>query len=397
MLDENRILAVIDSVGNKTYSVRMYVPDTPYNIFYNVIAKVTADGKQREPMVLCYEVDKDYYHTYITTSRPDARFKGTIKMYALDNFIEGSPILGKTIEEPCIEAHADGSSGGRGGGSSGGGTHGGDYDGTGFDPGSYYSYWVLYASDYGGGAGQGTQAFVEVGDGDFGPFGTDGTFKRSSVSKDGDCPEDRLLFPINEVVFWNEEAILEELGPDTPIEDLAEFLKCYDTSKPATITIYADQPKEGTAQPISTSGYVGHAFVSISQNGKTSTFGFYPKGRGPKAIGGPSIAGNDGSHIYDISISKTVTGTVLKNIINAATNMNDTYNLSSYNCTDYARELGNLAGMGIPNAWGLYPTIPASGGENPGKLGEVLRNMESGNGITIKKTGGTAQSKKSGC
>lgn len=72
---------------------------------------------------------------------------------------------------------------------------------------------------------------------------------------------------------------------DPPVNDLNEitdmeaFLDCIDTTQNATLTIYADQPVAGSTVPVSTSADVGHAFVSIEQNGNTVVFGFYPKQR----------------------------------------------------------------------------------------------------------------------
>lgn len=37
---------------------------------------------------------------------------------------------------------------------------------------------------------------------------------------------------------FEEEDVLDELTPDTPIEDIEDFLSCYDTSQPAVITQY---------------------------------------------------------------------------------------------------------------------------------------------------------------
>lgn len=60
VLDESKILAVTDSIGNTFFSVRMFVPDTPHNIFHNMVIKQTADGAMDEPFVFRYEVREDY-------------------------------------------------------------------------------------------------------------------------------------------------------------------------------------------------------------------------------------------------------------------------------------------------------------------------------------------------
>ncbi|WP_373517010.1 hypothetical protein [Pricia sp.] len=210
--------------------------------------------------------------------------------------------------------------------------------------------------------------------------------------------EEKTIKKIDERQAWNSLSILEELAPDTPITDLKEFLKCYDITKPATITLYANQPSSGSSasfDPTSTDP-VGHAFISISQNGKTSTFGFYPESEAKKgAINGPSIMGNNGGDDFDVSMTMSVSGPTLKKIIAEAVSFPTKYEIYSYNCTDYALELANLAGANIPNAWGPYPG--GGGGDNPGKLGQIIRSKNNGNGITINKTGGKAPGKTGGC
>jgi len=202
VLDESRILAVTDSVGNITYSVRMLVPETPYNVFYNMVSKRTAEGEQNEPMVLRYKVNEDYAPVYFTSDRKDAPFKGDLSVYKLSTFGDiGFSSKGGLEEEPCYNYSSGDGSGGSGSGGSGCGdcSVSDSSDNWGYwDPdGGYTSYWI----SWGGGVGEGTQEFsadVEVGQGNFGDFGTDGTFKRNISGKNDDCPDDELLLPINE-------------------------------------------------------------------------------------------------------------------------------------------------------------------------------------------------------
>ncbi|RIV52376.1 hypothetical protein D2V93_04310, partial [Flagellimonas taeanensis] len=199
VLDGSRVLAVTDSVGNRTYSLRMYVPGTPHNVFYNVVGKQTHDGVQNEPFVLRYEVDEDYWPEYAAGPRQEKPFRGKIGLYNLETFGLQNMQEGRTggTPEPCYEAIADGNgNGGSGGNNSGGSSNGG----TDHDPGSDYQYWNTYAPDNGGGSG-GREPFVEVGEGRFGDFGTDGTWKRALTGKSADCPEEETLLPINEEDF----------------------------------------------------------------------------------------------------------------------------------------------------------------------------------------------------
>ena len=197
-------------------------------------------------------------------------------------------------------------------------------------------------------------------------------------------------------------ATLVALSPETPIDNILEFLDCFNTSNNAVLTVYADQPVEGSSAPISITGDVGHAFISITQNGKTATFGFYPEGDGIKSISGPSVLGNNGNYHYDISVTKTITGSTLSQVLDKAISYPSQYHVEYYNCTNYARDIGNIAGMNIPSAWGVYPGVQSGytgsgGGQNPGKLGEVMRGMDGQNGVTVNDIGGTSPLPGQGC
>ncbi|MDC6385307.1 hypothetical protein PP180_08000 [Muricauda sp. SK9] len=222
VLDGSRVLAVTDSVGNRTYSLRMYVPGTPHNVFYNVVGKQTHDGVQNEPFVLRYEVDEDYWPEYAAGPRQEKPFRGKIGLYNLETFGLQNMQEGRTggTPEPCYEAIADGNgNGGSGGNNSGGSSNGG----TDHDPGSDYQYWNTYAPDNGGGSG-GREPFVEVGEGRFGDFGTDGTWKRALTGKSADCPEEETLLPINE----DDEKIGVDVSVDPCVKGIINKLKTKD-------------------------------------------------------------------------------------------------------------------------------------------------------------------------
>lgn len=198
---------------------------------------------------------------------------------------------------------------------------------------------------------------------------------------------------------FNTRSILTTLAPDIPIENLQEHLKCFDTSKKATITLYANQPTKNSSASFNifnTKNPVGHAFISISQGLNTATFGFYPKKEGIKdKVIGPSIIGDNGGDEYDVSISMSVSGSDLEKIIKKATDFPPFYELYDYNCTDYALGLANLAGVNIPNAWGVFPG--GGGGDNPGKLGQIIRSKKNQPGFTVNPDGGKAPKKNNTC
>lgn len=193
---------------------------------------------------------------------------------------------------------------------------------------------------------------------------------------------------------WNENTALE-IGPDNPINDVTDFLKCFDSTKSATITIYVNEPDPGTGKTHNNT-FVGHTFVSIQQGSNTCTFGYYPVSDNIYPIinnSGQSTLGDDGSgnEPFSASISTTIGGSVLGQIINASTNYNPTYHLDNYNCTDFAIELANISGMSLPQCNGIWP---GGGGSNPGTLGAYIRSLTTANTNTV---GGKAPATNKGC
>lgn len=51
-----------------------------------------------------------------------------------------------------------------------------------------------------------------------------------------------------------------------PARNSGDYLKCFDVTKPAKLTIYADQPVPNTRLAYAPPRNVGHSFISIEQN-----------------------------------------------------------------------------------------------------------------------------------
>jgi len=195
VLDESRVLAVTDSVGNTTFSIRMYVPDTPYNVFHNVVLKQTPDGKMNEPFVLRYKVAEDYLNTYISSERKDVPFQGNLEVFSISSFIEANSKTDKngTGSEPCFNNIPVNGSNGSGSGGSGGGVGNGNFGNTGTG-GGFAPVGIVWSD-----TGSSRSGYVEVGKGVFGrPAPDDNDVKKSYSAKNGECPEDEMLIPINE-------------------------------------------------------------------------------------------------------------------------------------------------------------------------------------------------------
>ena len=169
-----------------------------------MVLKRTVDGDMNKPFVLRYEVREDYWLTYTSSKRRDAPFYGNLEIYSISSFKGLSLETGKNgiREEPCYNYKSGDGSGGSssGGGNGGGGYSGGDSSdnwGSWNPDGGYGSYYISWG---GGGGGIGTQEIapdVEVGQGSFDDrFGLGA--KNAKTRKNGYCPEDELLVPINE-------------------------------------------------------------------------------------------------------------------------------------------------------------------------------------------------------
>ncbi len=191
------------------------------------------------------------------------------------------------------------------------------------------------------------------------------------------------------------------VAPDVAITDMADYLSCFDTSQPAIITLYADQPISGSKIIISPTLNVGHAFISIRQGTKIKTLGFYPISTLGSALPNPltpdprdflstpGVFGNDENHTFDVSITTTITSTQLSNIITstiAVAQSNPQYNLGSMNCTDLAILIFNNSNIEVPSCESPGPWS----GQTPGTLGEVIRDLVLPTGSTKNTTGGTA-------
>lgn len=185
------------------------------------------------------------------------------------------------------------------------------------------------------------------------------------------------------------------VGPNNPIENMIEYLECFDLTQGAQITIHADQPVANTNWAISSSGNVGHSFITIKQGINIMTFGFYPA-VGTGFMGNVTgVMNNDQSHTYDVSLTMNIDATTLQNIIlHSVESSVENYNLNNNNCTDFIIEISDILGLSIPDcysSWGL------GGGSNPGKFGQFIRTMTLPIGVTRNVLGGNAPANHKGC
>lgn len=187
----------------------------------------------------------------------------------------------------------------------------------------------------------------------------------------------------------NVEVVTVLAAPDSPIDNMENYLNCFDTTKPAQLTIYVDQPIANQNDSwTSGNGKAGHAFISITQGNLTRSWGLYPEGdANPFNSNDPHAFGNNSQDEFDVSITVIINHASLLNIIEDTENYNLNYDLNTNNCTDYVIQTAGLAGITLPDP---QSTWPGGGGSNPGAFGQELRTMNLTNGMTRNETTGTA-------
>lgn len=191
--------------------------------------------------------------------------------------------------------------------------------------------------------------------------------------------------------------IVIKLPPDRPIKNLLDYLKCFTNvggnDHTYTVTICVDQPVPGnrTAWKLTDGGPlgssaagnmvdVGHTFLIFTEQygGGTITrnVGFYPSGRvTPNNPASPGKLNNDDNHQYNIAATFTVTNAnffIMLLYLQRATDPNFYYNLNSENCTSFALQTLAQGGIFLPSTIGSWP---GGTGNNPGDLGEDIRQM----------------------
>ncbi|WP_053002636.1 hypothetical protein [Kordia jejudonensis] len=194
---------------------------------------------------------------------------------------------------------------------------------------------------------------------------------------EGDIVHDAITAMIIDENLTFEEYFVQNMvffkAPAAPIDDINAYLNCFDTSAPAELTIFSDQPVPGERETWTWSRDVGHAYIGITQGNTTRILGFYPNGDtvpGTPSTNRPFIYGNDQNYNSDVSITKNISSSQLSNIITSITNNTDNYDLNNNNCATFAIRMANMGGITLPST---ENTWPFGGGNNPADLGEDIR------------------------
>jgi hypothetical protein len=177
--------------------------------------------------------------------------------------------------------------------------------------------------------------------------------------------------------------------------DPKKFTDCFgtvsDNLATCSITISADLPVDGHPETFFnwTDRSPGHAFIELNKSNPygsvSQDIGFYPN-TSFKVLTGDNIGSkivNDGGHEYQARYTITVTPAQFQAAIDKlnAASTND-YNVSHYNCTDFALEVFNAAGGGFSIPRHAIPGFEIDGGSNtPQGLYEKIAQLNAG-GVT---------------
>ena len=217
----------------------------------------------------------------------------------------------------------------------------------------------------------------------------------SSSDDDAFCQPTDDNIPIIEPELWELDLLILQ-DPSEVIQDISDYLKCFDSTLGGKVTIYTDQP-ENNSPKTHVGTEVGHTFISIQQGSKTRVFGYYPDGGVYPLIqpGADPLLVNDSGHDYDVKIEINVDRNQMKSVIDAAKGFGNTsYHLSNYNCTDFAFAISQGAGVSLPDTYGSWP---GGGGSNPGSLGQDLRNMPASTKYSVSTVSGNGASNSGSC
>ncbi|MBT2563405.1 hypothetical protein J7E50_01315 [Pedobacter sp. ISL-68] len=161
--------------------------------------------------------------------------------------------------------------------------------------------------------------------------------------------------------------------PAIPITDIKKFLSCFDKSKSASLTVYAEK--------IATS-FPGHAFISIKQGSNTMVLGFYPKESFPSTVSGPGVMGENGEHAYNAATNYgDISSEKLQKIIDTAIKFSSSnYILTNNNCANFALEVLRILGVtditGICTPDNIYDLIKPYATSTNGKAPKTQRTCD---------------------
>lgn len=176
------------------------------------------------------------------------------------------------------------------------------------------------------------------------------------------------------------------LPPSNPIADIKNEVKCFSNYASSTysISVNVNEPSPGTREvfvPFA-NFRVGHTFLTLEQHNSDGSaiirnIGFYPKNSAKP--GDPidaAIFGEDSNTPFDVSLKISVSGADFITVIHRLESQTLVYDLDNFNCTNSAMDALKSININLPST---KSTSALFSGNNPGDLGEDIRNMDLNN------------------
>jgi len=195
-------------------------------------------------------------------------------------------------------------------------------------------------------------------------------------------------------------------GENSPGIKPKDFMKCFqdipDQGAAMKITLYVQEPFPGTTFNIGPNS-VGHVAIGLSKtNGNqniTQVVGFYPNATGLDKMHAPSkIVNNGGDLQYNVSISYNVSASDFQKISNYIANPPATYDLTSFNCTNFVYNACKTGNITLPDPYSTVgPATPpgAAAVMAPAGLGDSIEKLKGQSNVNIN--GGTTPKSKGAC
>lgn len=233
--------------------------------------------------------------------------------------------------------------------------------------------WMSFLAMFDGGGSQNDYLLIDYGGGG---GGGGGSAPPPAITIDIEAPENK-----------------EKIDPK-------KYTDCFgtipDNGATCSITISADLPVDGHPETFFnwTDRSPGHAFIELNKStpyGSVSQdIGFYPN-TSFKVLTGGDIGSkiiDDGGHEYQARYTITVTPAQFQAAIDAINaNSSNPYNVSHYNCTDFALAVFNAAGGGLTIPRHGVPGFEIDGGSNtPQGLYEKISQLKDNGTAGTTKT-----------
>jgi hypothetical protein len=178
----------------------------------------------------------------------------------------------------------------------------------------------------------------------------------------------------------------EFIPPADPITDIKNEVKCFTNNASSTysISVNINEPSPGTRDVFSafSNFRAGHTFLTLEQHNSDGTsiirnIGFYPKySAKPGDALDVAVFGEDSNTPFDVSLKISVSGTDFITVIRNLENQTMVFDLNNFNCTNSAMSALKSININLPSTKSASALFS---GNNPGDLGEDIRNMDLNN------------------